>query len=238
MWNSYFYMWQKKYNLKISTKMPLVIRFDGKDVTKNKSINLMYDFKGSFLHTLKSTASYFSKKYHCYAFLGSDEISFILPEPMQLIQDIDPTDKSTHSNEIIALVSQYFFEYFNMFYEGENVFWHGKCFSIPKEKTISYLKFRSGIIKNVIATYFLKHNHIPIKQNEKLEKVIEKCCHFPEYHPNGQVENGFLYFDGNLIDLFEFENGNIKYLKDAETNANTSIKNDINDHDFDIDIEF
>lgn len=235
MWNSYFYMWQKKYNMKVSTKKPLVLRFDGKDITKNKQINLTYDFKGSFLNTLKQTAVHFTKKYNCYAILGADEISFILPDPMLLIKDLDPSDESTHANEIIALFSQYIFEYFNIHFEGENIFWHGKCFSIPEEKLISYLKFRSGIIKNVMATYFLKTYNVPLVPNEKLDLVIKKCCEIKDYKPQGQVENGFLYFNGDLIDLFEFENGNTKILE--ENNINISKNNNV-DNDIIIDIDF
>lgn len=231
MWNSYFYMWQKKYNMKVSTKKPLVIRFDGKDITKNKEINLIYDFKGSFLNTLKQSAIYFSKKYNCYAILGADEISFIIPEPMQFIKDIHPSDECSHSNEIIALFSQYFFEYFNLQYNGETIFWHGKCFSIPEEKLISYLKFRSGIIKNVMATYFLKFYNVSYPPKEKLDLLIKKCTETTNYNLSGQVENGFLYFNGDLIDLFEFENGNIKKI-----NQENALNNDSQEIDIDIDI--
>lgn len=226
MWNSYFYMWQKKYNMKVSTKKPLVLRFDGKDITKNKEINLMYDFKGSFLNTLKKTAIYFTQKYNCYAIHGADEISFIFPEPMLLVKDLDPSDESTHSNEIIALFSQNLFSYFNIHFDGENIFWHGKCFSIPEEKLISYLKFRSGIIRNVMATYFLKSYNIPRIPNEKLNKIIKKCCSLKEYNPKGQIENGFLYYNGDLIDLFEFEKGNIKIIENNNFNlSQTDIDN-------------
>ena len=36
MWNSYFFQIQSKYSMRVSFKNPLVIRLDGKDVTKNK----------------------------------------------------------------------------------------------------------------------------------------------------------------------------------------------------------
>ena len=104
MWNSYFYQIQKKYNMKVSTKEPLVIRLDGKDVTKDASINFLYSYKDSFLEVLEKTAYYFSKKYHCYALFGTDEINFIFIKPMELIEDLDPS-KVTHSNEIIAIFS-------------------------------------------------------------------------------------------------------------------------------------
>ncbi|MEG1363695.1 MAG: hypothetical protein RSC92_04630, partial [Clostridia bacterium] len=74
MWQNYFLQIQKKYNMKLSTKKPLVIRFDGKDVTKDKSFDLLNNFNGSFLNALDKTAWYFSNKYNCYYLYGSDEI--------------------------------------------------------------------------------------------------------------------------------------------------------------------
>lgn len=38
MWNSYFFQIQSKYSMRVSFKNPLVIRLDGKDVTKNKNM--------------------------------------------------------------------------------------------------------------------------------------------------------------------------------------------------------
>ena len=59
MWNNYFFQIQKKYVMRVSTKKPLVIRLDGKGITKNKGINLFYDYKGRFSDALISSAKYF-----------------------------------------------------------------------------------------------------------------------------------------------------------------------------------
>ena len=74
MWNSYFFQLQKKYNMRISTKNPFVIRFDGRQITKNKDINLLDRYNGSFLDSLEKTAEFFSKRYHCFSIFGSDEL--------------------------------------------------------------------------------------------------------------------------------------------------------------------
>ena len=123
MWNSYFFQLQKKYNMRISTKMPLVFRFDGKQITKNRDINLLDKYKGSFFDSLEKTARFFTGKYHCYAIFGSDEISFIVPNPNVVIEDLEPNDKTTHSQELIALFSQYFFDYFNHFDTHRKIFY-------------------------------------------------------------------------------------------------------------------
>lgn len=235
MWNNYFFQLQKKYNMRVSTKQPLVIRLDGKNVTKDKSINLFYVYKGSFMDSFKKAAMFFAKKYHCYAIFGSDEISFIFPNPMLLIEDLD-SDKTTHSNEIIALFVQYFYDYFNSFFKEQKVFWHGKCFSIPEGKINSYIKYRSGIIKNVMSTYFLIINNIKTGKIKLTEK-IDECKKYKEYNSSGDIENGILYYDGNQLDLFEFINGNIKKIDidEGEKNNNNTTKKETNNN---FDIEF
>ena len=70
MWNNYFYNIQKKYSMRISSKKPLVIRLDGKEVTRNKNINLFDCSDNGFLDALKKTASFFTQKYSCYAILA------------------------------------------------------------------------------------------------------------------------------------------------------------------------
>ena len=159
MWNDYFYQIQKKYSMRLSLKEPLVIRLDGKDVTKSKDLNLLYKFKGSFFDAFEESAKYFSKKYNCYSLCGTDEISFVIENPLELFEDLD-SDKTNHSNEVISLFSQYFFNYFNKTYNGDNIFFHAKCFSIPSGKINSYIKYRSKSITNVITTYFLKRNNV------------------------------------------------------------------------------
>lgn len=225
MWSNYFFSLQTKYDMRVSTKSPLVVRFDGKDVTKNKEINLFYNYKNGFIDSLKQTAMYFTKKYKGYCILGSDEISFIFPDPMLLLQDLD-SDSSNYANEIIALFSQYFFDFFNNIYKENKIFWHGKCFSIPNGKITSYVKYRSGIIKNVMTTYFLIINKINFK-NQKLDERIEECKKHTGYDDLGSSPNGYMFFNGNEIDLFEFYKGNIKIITEESISTSSAKETDI-----------
>ncbi len=231
MWNDYFYNIQNKYNMRVSTKAPLVIRLDGKDTTKDTNINLLYNFNGGFSSILEKCAWYFTKKYNCYAIFGTDEISFVFPEPMILINDLE--ESNTHSNEIIALFTQYFFDYFNLLYKDRKVFFHAKCFSIPKTKLNSYILYRSKSIKNVITTYLLKKNNM-YSGNLKLEERIEKCKELEEYKTMQEIENGTLYFNGDKLDILEFLNGNKVIVKKDELNN----KNKHNSNNNQEDIEF
>lgn len=214
MWNSYFYNIQKKYSMRLSSKEPLVIRLDGKSVTKSKELNLMEKTNDGFLNTMQRTVEHFTRKYECYAIYGSDEVSFIFTNPVELMEDLD-SEKDNHANEIISLFSQYFFQYFNSFNKHRIVFWHAKCFSIPKEKITSYIKFRSRIIENVMVTYFLKRYH---KNNGELtlDQKIQEAKKYKDYSILEKMQKGILYFNGQPIDLFTFLNGNIISVENQE----------------------
>ena len=47
--------------MRVSLKNPLVIRFDGKNVTKNSSFDLINNYAGGFVNSLEKTAAYFSR---------------------------------------------------------------------------------------------------------------------------------------------------------------------------------
>lgn len=222
MWNNYFFQIQKKYSMRLSLAKPLVIRLDGKDVTKNSKINIMDEYKGSFLDALKKTAKYFSEKYHCLSIIGSDEISFIIFDPNIAINDLEPSDKTNYSNEIIAMFSQYFFNYFNSIFKLGNVFWHAKCFSINEDKVVSYLKYRSRIIENVLVTYFLKKKNANI-QDEKLNDKIERAAKYNDYPVLKKIQNGLLYLNGRQIDLKDYiESDKTTYL-DVDKNLKVEL---------------
>ncbi len=213
MWNNYFYQVQTKYSMRLSLKNPLVLRLDGKGVTRNRNINIMDKFKGSFYYSMEEAAKHFSRRYHCLCIFGSDEISFIVDNPELVINDLEPSDKSNYSNEIIAMFSQYFFNFFNYVYKGNRIFWHGKCFSINKEKKISYVKYRSRIIENVLVTYFLKKKKVS-KKNGKIEERVEKAKKFKDYSKLKKMQKGLLYYDGEKINFDDYINkGEINPIK-------------------------
>ena len=213
MWNNYFYQVQTKYSMRLSLKNPLVLRLDGKGVTRNSNINIMDKFKGSFYCSMEEAAKHFSRRYHCLCIFGSDEISFIVDNPELVINDLEPSDKSNYSNEIIAMFSQYFFNFFNYVYKGNRIFWHGKCFSINKEKKISYVKYRSRIIENVLVTYFLKKKKVS-KKNGKIEERVEKAKKFKDYSKLKKMQKGLLYYDGEKINFDDYINkGEINPIK-------------------------
>ena len=214
MWHNYFYNIQTKYSMRVSRKEPLVIRLDGKDTAKNKNISLIDNYENSFCDALKKSAKYFSKRYKCMAFLGSDEISFIFKDPSIVINDLG-SDKSNYSNEIISVFSQYFFDHFNNFNKNNKVFWHGKCFTIHENKINSYIKYRSKLIENAMTTYFLIKNK-SYEGGMSLEDRNAMCSKIPEGEKLNDIKNGQLYLEGECIDLNEFLLGNVKKIIEEE----------------------
>ena len=218
MWNSYFFQIQSKYSMRVSFKNPLVIRLDGKDVTKNKKYDLLNNYEGNFRNTLEKTAEFFTKKYKCLAILGSDEISFIFTDPLVVISDLDK-EKWNTSNEIITI-----FLYIQDImvipeYQGKKIgtgIMNKLIEKINEYKKInSYIKFRSSIIKNVMTTYFLSKYNIKMGK-EKQEKREIECKKLQGYEVLEDIQNGVLYLEGDRIDIIEFYKGNIKKVKSTE----------------------
>lgn len=204
MWKNYFYNIQKKYSMRVSKKEPLVIRLDGKDITKNKEINLADKSEKSFLDAMEKTVSYFTLEHSAYAIYGSDEVSFIFPEPGKLMRSLD-SDTDNHSNEIISVFSQLFFYHFNKFDKNKLVFFHAKCFSIPEGKITSYIKYRSRSIQNVMATYILKRNKESFAELD-LKGKIDKCKSLENYEGIKNFLEATLFYKGRQISLEDFLN--------------------------------
>jgi len=202
MWKNYFYNIQKKYSMRLSRKAPLIIRLDGKDITKNKTINLANKSEKSFLDAMEKTVSYFTLEYSAYAIYGSDEVSFIFPEPEILMKALD-SDTDNHSNEVVSVFSQQFFYHFNKNDKNKIVFFHAKCFSIPEGKTTPYIKYRARSIQNVMTTYVLKRQKESFAELNLKEK-IEKCKKLENYQEIKNFLEGTLFYKGRQISLEEF----------------------------------
>lgn len=226
VWKDYFLNLRNKYSMRVSSKEPLVINLDGKNITKGGMFSLVDNINSnSFLGIMEKTVSYFTKKYQCISIFGTDEVSFIFEKPFNLINDIN--DKSNKkSDEIISMFSQYFFDYFNSLNKTDKIFWHGECFSIPEGKINSYIKYKVGSIKNVLTTYFLKKNGVHDAGKIKLCDKIEECKKYEYYESNlKDIINGIMYYNGNRIDIDEFLKGNIVIIESKENDDNNENNN-------------
>ncbi|MEG2235819.1 MAG: hypothetical protein RR144_05220 [Clostridia bacterium] len=220
MWNNYFLQIRKKYSMRVSSKNPLIINLDGKDVTKNNDINILEMYKGSFRYSMDKAAAFFTEKYNCLCIIGGDEISFIIENPIELVNDLN-SDNDMSSVEISSMFSQYFFEYFNKFYENDIIFFHGKCYSINSDKIKSFIKYKSKLIVNLVTTYFLKKKDIHNFGNTKLSEKIKMCNEYIDYKKFSDIENGILYYKGKKINLQNFLDDRIIEIEDIDNSVSS-----------------
>ena len=220
MWHSYFHRIENKYQMRISLNKELVIRIDGRNITKNKNISLLEKKANNFVDCFEETVKILTNKYKCLCCFGSDEASFIFDEPKILLEELNiDTERNARTNDIVALFTQEFYDCFNNLYKNEKIYWHGACFSIEKEKVKSYLKFRTTIIKNVMTTYFLKRMMIKDAGSIKMSERIAQNEGYDSYKKVKEMENGILYLNGDRIDLDEFLNDNIMKIEVKKTKA-------------------
>lgn len=222
IWNDYFGNIKKKYGMRVSKKNPLVIELDGKDVTASTTFSLIDNSKDSFLNIMEQTSKYFSSKYNCLAIFGVDEVSFIFENAETIINKINK-NRNFMTDEIISVFSQYFFEYFNKLNTKQNIFWHGKAFSIPKQKVNSYILYKSQSILNVFTTYFLKKNMVKDAGHIKLDEKIERCKQIDYYKEVEKYSRGILYLNGGKVDLDEYLKGNIKIIEETKRTTDTYV---------------
>ena len=232
MWNNYFLQIKKKYNMRVSTKKPLVINLDGKNITKNNEFNILELYKGGFRETIEQCAMYFTKRYNCISMCGADEISFIIENPMLLINDIN-SDNNNASTEIICVFVQLFSDYFNRFYNGERIYWHGKCYSINPEKINSFIKYKSRLIEVLTTTYFLKREGIHDAGNISLKEKIKKCNEVERYKGIKDIQKGVIYKNGERVDTEEMLKGNEIKIQPSNIQGQ---KNNIHYDDIEIEI--
>lgn len=201
----YFKNVENRYKSKISLYRPVVIRLDGKNICKNKEINILDESEGSFAYVLKRTAKYLSFKYKCYVFIASDELNIVFGNPKSLYRHF----KSVDTQKITSLIAQEVFYYFNKYFKKQLVYFDARIFVIPQDKFKSYLIYRRNCAMNVLTQYFAKlylgkEYRINLKLEQIIENLKERC---PEYdkRTSYQIE-GFLYLNGDRYNVSDFIN--------------------------------
>lgn len=202
----YFKTIEDKYKNRYSTKKPLVIRLDGRGVTKNKGINLLSLKEDSFRGVLNETAKIISKRYNCIAYAHCDEISFIFEEPEVLKQKYESVD----IQKINSLFSQEVFYIFNeLFEEVHRIYFDCRCYNIPSHKIDSYLKYRIKSSYNTIHHYIYKKYLPKHKQRDKYKMNLDELTEV-------LMDELEFYVDYNEIQLYGalFRSGEALSLED------------------------
>ena len=197
---------EDRYKSKISIKKPLVIRLDGKGVTKNPYIDLYDESVGSFSDSLKKTAKFISEKFRCISYASNDEINIVFENPYILSRIY----KSVDIQKINSLLSQEVFYIFNKFMGTKNpIYFDCRCFNIPEDKILSYLRYRVNSSTNTSIQYFAKRNIEKEKRHGKQLSYIINYLeeNIPSYKTRTVYQKeGFIYIKGiKLIPSKYFE---------------------------------
>lgn len=210
---NYFESIADKYCRYLSFKKPLVIRFDGVNITKNRGIDMLDVSEGGFAYAIIKTAITLSKKYHAFTFVESDEISLVISDSSSIKRKFS----SNKVQKVSSILSQEVFEIFNKLYRGDTVYFDAKAFNIPFEKIESYFIYRQKSALCVCSTYIAKRHLSYDKYCDlKLEQIIHNldtyCKDIP--HDYEYVKEGIIYYDGYYIDREDFFADNYVMLVD------------------------
>lgn len=196
---NYFKSIEDKYKSRISPNKPIIIRLDGKKITKNKEINMLDESQGAFAYSLKKASAHISRKFNCLVLTSSDEINLIITEPSRLNRLYD----SFECQKLSSLISQDIGYIFNQHYKGEMILFDARTFNIPINKVSSYVSYRLQSARNVQTMYFAKRLLSPRerigKKMHELELILDSFS--GEFkNRNDYKKHGCCFFRGTMID--------------------------------------
>lgn len=199
---SYFGMIEDKYSCSISLNKPIIIRLDGKDICKNRSINLYNESFGGFAYAMQLTAKEISKRYNSLVLISSDEMSIIFLNTDFFYEKFN----SVKCQKSSSLITQDVSVLFNHYYNSNFTYFDARTFNIVETKLISYIRFRTKSAKNVSVHYFAKR-YIPLELRKgkkliEIEKLLEtdysRFITLNNYHIYGKA-----YYNDKEVDLIE-----------------------------------
>ena len=167
---NYFKTIELKYKYQLSKKKPIVIRFDGRNITKSNTYDLSK--KNAFTSALLSATKIIVDKFeNCIAYVAIDEVNFIFSDPKEFFDMY--TDNSDSLQYCLSIFQQHFL---NIFWkEVPDVFFGVSIFNIPNDKIDSYLSYRKSSAYNVAVTYFAKRNIPKERYKNKKQSDILDC---------------------------------------------------------------
>lgn len=165
---NYFKTIELKYKYQLSKSKPIVVRFDGKNITKSNQFDL--SVKNKFTSALLSSTEQIVKKFSkCTAYVAIDEVNLIFEDAKEFFDYY--TTNSDSLQYCLSMIQQDFLSTFWKLIP--NVFFGVSIFNIPANKVNSYIKYRKTSAYNVAVTYFAKrHFKKEIYQNKKQNEIL------------------------------------------------------------------
>lgn len=236
---NYFKLIEDKYKTRFSLKKPIVIRFDGKNVCKNPTINLLDESELQFSYSLNNTARSLSRKFKALCFSSTDELNIIILDTNILQKYYDTVE----CQKLSSFLAQEVFSMFNNLYVGDKVLFDARTFNIPENKIQSYISYRTGMAKNCYTNYYAK-KILPARErvNMKLEALDNILKNESDDYRNRSTHNtyGAFYYNGYEIQFSDISSNDmnidelIKYLNNFKEDT---IIYDLNTDDSMIDVD-
>lgn len=202
----YFGDRQKRYESQISLSTPFVIRFDGKNCTANGIRDLTAPGKGEFAQSLITAAQNLTRKYKGLAYVDLDEVSLIVTEPAIVFNRVG----SAKTQDITAVLSQELYVEFDKEYIGyKPVYFAANMFSIPNNKVVSYIQYRTKSCQNVNRVYFSKKNGLNYHRgNVKSDRLKDLLVEYAGYNEAPvYAREGVLVLGRKLCKAFDYTKG-------------------------------
>lgn len=206
---------EDKYNIGLKTDRCIVLRFDARNTTKNKKINLLDESEGSFSYALKKTSKNFTSKYpYLYIYVAVDEINIIVLDSKKFLKRF----KSNNAQEITCTISQELSFEFHKYFNGRILF-AGRSFSVYKDNLNSYLIYRKHTNVPTLSIYFIKRfstiNRIGVKFPDLDKYAIDNIKGYKER--TTYQKEGLIYYKGMEFELEEI----LKYRTIENLTMNT-----------------
>lgn len=163
---------EKEYRSFLSDSHPLVIRLDGKNVTKKHKKYPLTNEHGFTWHLYQTGKSLAANK-NCLIYAGLDEISFLYPDPADFLFEFDDSNTMYCS----AIFLQRFCQIFWKIYP--NVLFGMSVFQLPRaEDCPDYIAYRKKLVYWAALTWlakeYLSKENYHLKTEEEVYNVLEK----------------------------------------------------------------
>ena len=190
---NYFKTIELKYKYQLSKSKPIVIRFDGKNITKSNQYDLSK--KNDFTSALLSTTEQIVKRFNnCIGYVAIDEVNIIFTNPSEFFDYY--TTNSDSLQYCLSMIQQ---DFLSIFWKHiPDIFFGVSIFNIPNEKVDSYIKYRKTSAYNVAVTYFAKRHFDKILYQNKKQKDILLLIN--NENMNKELYEYKHFTDGTIID--------------------------------------
>ena len=218
---NFFSKIENKYNIALKKDRCIILRYDARNTTKNKNINLLKEDEGSFAYALKKATEELTKKYNCLAYIASDEINLIILDTKKFLKYF----KSNYAQEITASISQELSFLFHKNYKKNFIIFAGRAFSVYRDNINSYLIYRKHTNVSVLTVYYIKRyskNYINFQNKSFLELDEIASKNIEGYNERTLYQKeGICYLNGNEYPIETILTNDLKLLI-----INTSIRID------------